>query len=54
MLHDREIKRMIACGYITVDPYRPENVQPASLDITLEVAGVNAEVVVTAAGVPQR
>ena len=36
LLSDADISQQIGIGRIRVDPYRPENLQPASLDITLD------------------
>jgi dCTP deaminase len=36
MLSDKEIKKEIEQGTIGFDPYDPENIQPASIDMTLD------------------
>lgn len=36
LLSDTDINQQIRDGRIRIDPYRPENLQPASLDITLD------------------
>lgn len=36
ILSDRDIKRYIAEGKISIDPFRPECVQPASIDLHLD------------------
>lgn len=36
ILSDRDIKRYLAEGKITIDPFRPECVQPASVDLHLD------------------
>ena len=35
ILNDAYIKRLVEEGTLTISPYKPENVQPASVDITL-------------------
>ena len=36
LLSDRDIRSAIATGNISLDPYTPEMVQPASIDVRLD------------------
>lgn len=35
LLSDRDIQKSLAKGWFSIEPYRPENLQPSSYDVTL-------------------